>query len=170
MTLTVTRFTDTWSDWDISWSYTPITGETIRLPVTFQVELGGQSSKVDCLIGQYKRGMSVIGGKDPDIFKDWTGDGPDGGSLWWDGSRSLAAELEWEGNVATFKDAPGFRGASRNQSLYMGDAKGGPDYFGFRTFVMDRSMTIIKEIEWYMRIDVPKPPKGKWWSFVQKRT
>ena len=112
---------------------------------------------------------------DDDVFKDWTYDGESGAPYWWDGEKlSNAGNGDWSrnGRVATFEDAPGFyKVAQSSGSLYYGDAKGGADYFGFKTFVRDRSTkSTIKEIEWYMRIDVPNPGKGgKWWSFVTQR-
>jgi hypothetical protein len=88
-----------------------------------------------------------------------------------DCDASVAANLEWDkaGKIATFDDAPGFNGAPAGSSLYMGDAKGGAYYFGFKTFVKNRyTYEMLREIEWYMRIDVPVPGKGgRWWSFVK---
>lgn len=165
--INVKSFRATWSNWDISWRWTDGGGSTIRLPVTFRLELAPGSSKRDCLVGQKMRGK-VSDASGTQTFPDWTMDGPVGDPYWWKGdSMSSAGKGEWDsaGLVATFEDKPGFNEAKG--ALYWGSAGDGRGYFDFHTFVVKRdAFTVLAEIFWSMRIDVPNPGKGgMWWSF-----
>jgi hypothetical protein len=166
----VKSFRATWSNWDISWRWTEGGKSTIRLPVSFRLELEPGSSKRDCMVGQWKQGrMSDASGTE--TFHNWTIDGPIGDAWWWNGdTMSTAGAGEWDsaGLVSTFKDKPGFNGAKG--ALYMGDIAGGEGYFEWKTLVVKRNLETLAEILWWMRIDVPNPGKGgRWWSFSNQK-
>jgi hypothetical protein len=170
----IKSFRAMWSNWDISWPSGWGNNSTIRLPVTFRLELDDSCSKSDCIVGQLKRGKAAIGGyAGSDVWPTWTGDGEIGRPYWWDGERLSNAGMgdwSWGGNVATFKDKPGFYKVPGGSSLYFGDV-GGSGYFDFQTFVKDRATgAVVKAINWSMRIDVPTPGSGgKWWSFSDQK-
>jgi len=167
----VKSFRASWSEWDISWRLFESGKSTIRLPVSFRLELEPGSSKDDCMVGQFKCGlMSDDSGTDK--FPNWTIDGPIGDAYWWNGnSMSTAGHGEWDsaGLVATFADKPGFNGAKG--ALLMAPWNGGPGYFEWKTRVVKRNgYDVLAEILWFMRIDVPNPGKGGyWWSYSNQK-
>lgn len=171
----VKKFTASWSNWDISWPGYVFKKATIRLPVRFELELDEGCTKADCVVGQEKRGRSEIGGRaGDDVWDHFVADAPIGERYWWDGEHlSNAGFGEWDrnGRTASFRDAPGFKDAPGDQSLYMGAAAGRTGYFDFRTFVNDRATgKTIRVINWSMRIDVATPGKGGfWWSFSDQK-
>ena len=166
----VKSFRATWSQWDISWRWTDSGRSTIRLPVTFRLELEPGSSKRDVMMGQQIRGESsdASGTK---IFENWEMDGPVGDAYGWNGNTMSTAGMgEWDsaGLVATFEDKPGFN--SVKGALYWGSAGDRRGYFDFRTFVVTRSLNVLAEIFWSMRIDVPNPGKGgTWFSYSNQK-
>lgn len=166
----VQSFRASWSNWDISWRWSASGKSSIQLPVKFRLELAPGSSRNDCMIGQWKRGR-MKDDSGVETFPDWTPDGPDSSAWWWSGDKwSSAGFGEWDkaGLVATFEDAPGFKDAKG--ALYMGDALGGSGYFEFKTQVARRNLTVLAEILWAMRIDVPNPGKGGlWWSYSNQK-
>jgi hypothetical protein len=165
----VKSFRATWSDWDISWRWTQGGKSTVRLPVSFRLELEQGSSKNDCMVGQFKRGL-MSDADSTDKFPNWTIDGPVGDAYWWNGdSMSTAGFGEWDGLVATFKDKPGFNGAKG--ALLMASCEGDAGYFEWSTKVVARNgYTVLAEILWWMRIDVPNPGSGgHWWSYSNQK-
>ena len=170
----IKSFRATWGGWDISWPAFYGNNSTIRLPVKFRLELDDSCSRSDCIVGQEKTGRVEIGGSaGADVFPTWTADGEIGARYWWDGDKlSNAGKGEWiSERVATFEDKPGFYKVPGNLSLYYGAAVARSGYFDYRTFVMDRATgTVVKMINWSMRIDVPTPGKGgSWWSFSDQK-
>ena len=170
----VKSFRATWSDWYTSWRIFKGGKSTIRLPVSFRLELEPGSSKGDCMVGQYKKGrMSDESGTH--TFPDWEIDGPAGDAWWWNGKgMSTAGFGKWDsaGLVATFEDKPGFDDAKGG--LYMGDVAGGEGYFEWKTLVVkEKDHQPLAEILWWMRIDVPDPSNpqkgGRWWSFSNQK-
>jgi hypothetical protein len=122
------------------------------------------------MVRQFKRGlMSDASGTQK--FEKWIIDGPVGDANWWNGtSMSTAGDGEWDsaGLVATFKDKPGFEGAKG--ALLMASCDGDSGYFEWSTQVVRRDLTMLAEILWWMRIDVPNPGSGgHWWSFSNQK-
>ena len=174
----IKSFRASWSPWDIS---RPGGGcnrgtWTIRLPVTFTLELAEGSTKADCIVGQEKRGRSeVAGNAGGDVWNTFEADSDLGRRYWWDGKiLAGAGKGNWNsaGTVATFEDKPGFDEAPAGQSLYYGgNDQGKNGYFDFKTFVKDlASDKIIQEINWSMRIVVQTSNQLEfWWSFSDQK-
>lgn len=161
-------------EWDIFW---PVNAEadwtTVRLPVSFLLELEAGSSKSGCFIFQRMKGLTEMGQhKDPNVdkceaknqveeFSTFVRDGP----LWWDGKAWYGGgrNPSWssKGDIAEFEDNPGFPVLRREcYPIYWGGV-GRNGNFEFQTVVSNIAGTPVATLEWGMLIDYSRPRVGR---------
>jgi hypothetical protein len=166
MACKVKKFDLKFGDWDLSWPSFWSDTTTIRLPVSFKLELEDGSPKSDCYITQYKKGRVEMNGKSTDSFTEWTVDAST--SYWWNGTDWNGGDGDWSwfGNdVAKFKDKPGFNSIERSAfPVYWGGvARAG--YFEFKTVVLAAAdgvnpVTEVASLYWGILINVRSPDRG----------